>query len=415
MPQATALETSLDTAPVIHHFDRDGRTVYYNAFTHNWVVVNSGESCPDANLSRIDFEFTPFEQLAEPHLMRVEVTQACNFRCKYCLVFENPLAQLNEHMSMATAEKLIRYYHEKMDGGSLMIMGGEPVLNWEVCKALIEAVPVEAGKEFYTTGLLLDDEKIDFLKRHNVSIRMSIDGFERHHAQRVDHAGKSHYKRIIERFKVMQEAGCAVGVNCTVTSFNLPELVEIHNYFVEELGARMFGYSIPHYAVNSPITTSIDMEAYTNAMLEIYESAKKNHLYVHQIMKRLAYLVRKRFKAIGCTVIGPEVTFYPDGRQTLCTKLDSQLQTSVVTPEMIYKNLPYFMEDCRQCPAIGICGGGCYWDAKMRFGRFQDMRECRFQQRLIERMLWDVVDWTEQNGKDFPRCLNETFNTRMFS
>jgi radical SAM protein with 4Fe4S-binding SPASM domain len=130
-------------------------------------------------------------------------------------------------------------------------------------------------------------------------------------------------------------------------------------------------------------------------------------------MKRLAYIARKRFKAIGCTVIGPEVTFYPNGKRTLCTKLDSDAKTRSVRPSDIYASLPFFMEDCRSCAAIGVCGGGCVWDAKMRFNRFQDLRECDFQRNLLERMLWDVVDWS-RSSENLPQTLNYVFGTTMF-
>lgn len=49
----------------------------------------------------------------------------------------------------------------------------------------------------------------------------------------------------------------------------------------------------------------------------------------------------------------------------------------------------------------------------MRFDRFQDLRECDFQRQLLERMLWDVVDWS-RSGDEFPVMLNDVFGTTMF-
>jgi uncharacterized protein len=407
----------LPQAPRVHRFERGDEVVYYNAFTHNWLLRGRGDPAPTAaevdELAEIDWRFTPLEMLSDPHLMRVEVTQVCNFQCSYCIVFENNLAQLHEHMSVETARGLLDWYHQNMPGGTVMLIGGEPTMNWDACKVFLEGVPLEAGKELYTNGILLSDEQIAWLRDLNVSIRLSIDGFERHHRQRVNHAGQTLYDQVLDRFRAMQRLGADVGINCTMTPANLPDMVDIHRYFVHELGARHINYSIPHMTVNSDVTDGFDMDVYTAAMMEIYEDAKRNHVYVAQIMKRMAYIARKRFKAIGCTVIGPEVSFYPDGKRTLCTKLDSHPKTSSVTPQDIYANLPFFMSDCRQCPAIGICGGGCYWDAKTRFDRFQDMRECDFQRQLLERMLWDVVDWS-RSSEDFPRMLNDVFHTSMF-
>ena len=409
-------DTYLPTTPKLHRFERDGRVVFYNAFTHKWRVYESGsEPAEDQldELAEIDWEFLPLKAQEQPHLKRVEDTQQCNFQCKYCIVFENDLAQLHTGMTMETAEKLLEYYHRTMPGGTIMLIGGEPTLNWDVCKAFFDGMPLEAGKELYTNAIRLSDDDIQYLKERHVEVRLSIDGFERHHKWRLNRGGRTMYDRIVERFGALKDAGVDVGINCTVTPLNLPDLVDIHHYFVQELGARHVNYSIPHLTVNSDVTDGFDMDSYTAAMLEIYDDAKRNHVFVAQIMKRLAYLVRERFKAIGCTVIGPEVTFYPDGKRTLCTKLDSHPNTSSVTPEAIYDGLPFFMEDCRRCPAIGVCGGGCYWDAKMRFDRFQDLRECRFQQRLVEQMLWDVVDWSADER--YPQSLNDVFGTAVFS
>lgn len=407
----------LPQAPVVHRFQRGDEVVHYNAFTHNYLVrkVDDPEPLPAEldDLAEIDWSFTPMEMLKDPHLMRVEVTQTCNFQCTYCIVFENNLAQLHEHMSEKTAHELVAWYHENMPGGTVMLIGGEPTLNWDVCKIFLEGIPVEAGKELYTNGILLTDDDIAWLRDLNVEIRMSLDGFERHHRQRVNFAGQTLYDQVLDRLAAMQRLGADIGINCTVTPANLPDLVDINRYFVHELGVHHVNYSIPHMTVNSDVTDGFDMAAYTAAMMEIYEEAKRSNVYVAQIMKRLAYIARKRFKAIGCTVVGPEVSFYPDGKRTLCTKLDSHPKTASVRPEDIYKSLPFFMEDCRSCSAIGVCGGGCYWDAQMRFDRFQDLRECDFQRELLERMLWDIVDWS-RSGQDFPVMLNDVFGTRMF-
>ncbi|MBF9128535.1 radical SAM protein [Plantactinospora sp. S1510] len=407
----------LPQAPVIHRFQRGDEVVHYNAFTHNHLLRKAADPEPTQaeldSLSEVDWSFTPMDMLSDPHLMRVEVTQTCNFQCSYCIVFENNLAQLYEHMSADTARNLLQWYRDNMMGGTVMLIGGEPTLNWDVCKIFLEGVPLDAGKELYTNGILLSDKDIAWLRDLNVEIRLSLDGFERHHRQRVNFAGETLYAQVLDRLAAMQRLGANVGVNCTVTPNNLPDLVDIHHYFVQELGIRHVNYSIPHTTVNSTVADGLDMNAYTAALMEIYEDAKRNHVYVAQIMKRVAYIARKRFKAIGCTVIGPEVTFYPNGKRTLCTKLDSHPKTRVVTPQDIYDSLPFFQQDCRSCSAIGICGGGCYWDAQMRFDRFQDLRECDFQRQLLERMLWDVVDWT-RSGDEFPVMLNDVFGTTMF-
>ena len=48
---------------------------------------------------------------------------------------------------------------QHMPGGTVMLIGGEPTMNWDACKVFLEGVPLEAGKELYTNGILLTDDQ----------------------------------------------------------------------------------------------------------------------------------------------------------------------------------------------------------------------------------------------------------------
>jgi uncharacterized protein len=411
---AVVPEKASKAAPVLHRFERDGRALLYNAFTHDWRVSHDGTFAPHVEDELIEPEvlLTSFEKLSEKKILRVEVTQACNFACTYCIVYENEIDQLHTHMSPETADELLAWYYENMPGGQLMLIGGEPTLNWKVCRQLIDGLPREVLKEVFTNGVRLKDEELAWLKERNVRILISIDGFERHHEQRVTHGGKTLYDRIIDRYKAVRDAGLQVSINCTVTPSNIHDLVDIHRYFVEDLGAKRTNYSIPHLTVRSAVADDFDMQAYEDAMLQIWDDVKVRGVLCAQFMRRLTYLVNRTFKAAGCSVAGPEIAVYPDGRKSLCTKLDSHAKTASITTADIYAGLPFFMEDCQTCPAIGACGGGCYWDGQMRFDRMQDLRECSFSQRLVEKMLWDIEEWSKD--PEFPESLNRHFGTNLF-
>jgi uncharacterized protein len=400
------------------HFEKDSKVLFYNPYTHRRLVLSPDEVDVRQHeldeLREVDWHLMPFESL-EKHMMRVEVTFACNLKCSYCLVFQNDVAQLDKGMTLETAKRLVEYYHEHLPGGILAVTGGEPLVNWKVCQYLFENVPLDVSKELYTNGLLLTMEIEDFLAEHHISVRFSIDGLQQHHIYRVDARGRSRYDLILQKYHESKQRGCQVGINCTVTNLNVYDLDEINAFFMEELDAKLIGYSIPHYAIQAPdVINDLDMDAYTERMLHIYEEAKRHHVAVNQILNKLAFIVRGRFKPFGCPALSPEVTFYPDGRQTICTKMDSHERTRHLTGHDIFIRLPIFQQGCQNCAAIGICGGGCYWDAVMRFGRMQDLRVCKFNRALLERMLWDVIEWEQQFGERFPKVLNELFSTSMF-
>ena len=77
--------------------------------------------------------------------------------------------------------------------------GGEPLMNWEVVKQTIEyaeKVGAEHNKIFKmtmtTNGVLLTQEKIDYLNEHKLSMVLSIDGREEvHNHMRPSAGGKT--------------------------------------------------------------------------------------------------------------------------------------------------------------------------------------------------------------------------------
>ncbi len=53
---------------------------------------------------------------------------------------------------------------------------------------------------------------------------------------------------------------------------------------------------------------------------------------------------------------------------------------------------PLTMPACRNCPALGVCGGGCAKNAEMRHGTIWglDDRFCIHAKHTLEWMLWDL-------------------------
>ena len=92
--------------------------------------------------------------------------------------------------------------------------GGEPLMNWDVVKQLVEyarSVEKERGKNFRftltTNGVLIDDDVINFANREMSNVVLSLDGRkEINDRTRVDYAGNGSYDRIVPKFQRMVEA-----------------------------------------------------------------------------------------------------------------------------------------------------------------------------------------------------------------
>lgn len=136
--------------------------------------------------------FTEFKFL-EPLLnrllskMTLQVTQACNFRCKYCAYSENDgleRTHSSKFMNWSTAKKAIDLFHDHSIDSPIVTIGfygGEPLLNYPLVKqCILYAEEIFSGKQLLfvmtTNATLLTDEMLAFFDGREVALTISLDG-----------------------------------------------------------------------------------------------------------------------------------------------------------------------------------------------------------------------------------------------
>lgn len=331
-------------------------------------------------------------QIPHPRKIRVEVNFACNLRCKYCLVFKNQLDQINEKMDFDTAEKIIAFYKKQIKQGSVMISGGEPFLNWSVVKLFITEIrdPIK----IFTNGTILNRDILVVLKKSPyVRVMVSLDGQRKDNKFRKFKNGKEVYPYVIKTIKTLRKNGIKVGIALLCLNHNVKQLFEITKFFSKNLKINYLGYNFPHFVKR--IKLNLDIKEYTAQMINLFDFAIKNKIYIDQLAKRFAPLLTKNFRFYSCKLLGEQITFYPNGKTTFCSKIDS-LNSEKYDLNYFLKVIPINNSFCRNCPAIGICGGGCFWDGIMRFKNGVDERECILNKQLLDYFLWRIQEVLEK-------------------
>jgi uncharacterized protein len=127
---------------------------------------------------------TPYQELSPKYALTLNVTQACNLRCKYCYVDKSSAA--TDFMSQEVAQKAVDFVlgFQDLQVLGVAFYGGEPLLNFPVIKSTIEYVDQairrrglpEVEYHLTTNGTLLTDEVLAFLRDHQVNVLVSIDG-----------------------------------------------------------------------------------------------------------------------------------------------------------------------------------------------------------------------------------------------
>jgi len=114
-------------------------------------------------------------------LHMVEITNFCNLSCDYCHastvsteeISKKRAGELRREILDKTIEKI---FQSPSTNIKVELQGGEPLVNWDSCKYLIEN-SYKTGLNFpekiteivlCTNLVLIDRDKLDFLKKYNV-------------------------------------------------------------------------------------------------------------------------------------------------------------------------------------------------------------------------------------------------------
>ena len=147
----------------------------------------------------------------------LHVAHTCNLNCDYCFASQGKFHGERALMSFEVGKRALDFLIENSGTRTNLevdFFGGEPLMNWEVVKQLVEyarSVEKQHGKNFRftltTNGVLIDDDVIDFANREMSNVVLSLDGRkEINDLKRVDYAGNGSYDIIVPKFKKMVES-----------------------------------------------------------------------------------------------------------------------------------------------------------------------------------------------------------------
>lgn len=171
------------------------------------------------------------------------ITYRCNHQCNYCQATSEVAESHRLDMTTETARKIVELiYCSPSPEIKIEFQGGEPLLNWNAVVEVIkysEELNSKNGKKveyvLCTNLTLLDEEKCEFLKDHDVLISTSLDGGKNiHDANRVLRVGESSYDIFIEKLRMTgQHIGFdKVGALMTTTKSNLNDLRSVVDEYV---------------------------------------------------------------------------------------------------------------------------------------------------------------------------------------
>jgi len=206
----------------IEKYSRDGKLLFsadYNLIINEEIKNLFLKYCHNIKKIVIDDISPSVDELKKEiknlNQLTLEITQNCNLRCKYCVYGEDYFyyrSRSNKKMEYEVTKKGIEYVFNIINERnkkefSLSFYGGEPLLNFEIIKKIVEYSKKLFNKwklrfSITTNGTLIDEEIINFLVLNNFQVLISLDGpKDVHDAKRIFTNGKGSFELIMDNLR----------------------------------------------------------------------------------------------------------------------------------------------------------------------------------------------------------------------
>lgn len=318
--------------------------------------------------------------------MCLNIAHDCNLRCAYCFASTGDFGKGRKLMSYETGKKALDFLIEQSKGRvnlEVDFFGGEPLMNFNVVKKLVEygrSREKEAKKNFRftitTNGLLLDDDKIDFINKEMNNVVLSIDGRkEVNDKLRVKVDGTGCYDRIVPLYKKLVEkrGDKEYYVRGTFTKYNQDfsnDVFALLDEGFDQISVEpVVGDPSDPYALTEKELPQIfrEYDKLSKRILDYEKTGKKFNFFHFMIDLDQGPCAIKRMRGCGC---GNEyVAVTPDGDIYPCHQFVGMddykmgnVEDGTFNPEMKKEFAAahiYTKPDCRECWARFYCSGGC--------------------------------------------------------
>ena len=332
-------------------------------------------------------ELATEEKLRSPiKAVCLNIAHDCNLKCSYCFASKGDFGCKKELMPFETAKNAVDFMIENSGNIKNLEMdffGGEPLMNFDVVKKTVEyARKMEKihNKNFRftltTNGILLDDEKIDFINKEIYDVVLSIDGRKEINDKfRLTKTNKGSYNIVLPKFKKLIDlrGDKSYYVRSTYSKNNLDfsnDIIHLYNLGFKSLSAepvlcdKNFKYTVTENDLDEIFA---EYDKLCDKIIEIKKSGEKINFFNFNIDIDNGPCVIKRLKGCGCG--NDYVAITPNGDIYSCHQLvgEDNFKMGNVNQKTFDHNLKnkflnisiYHKEKCKNCWVRFYCSGGC--------------------------------------------------------
>ncbi len=316
----------------------------------------------------------------------LHIAHDCNLRCKYCFGSTGSYNGSRSMMSIEVGKKAIDFVIQnsgKRRNIEIDFFGGEPLMNFDVVKEIVEYATNEGEKKdknfrftITTNGMLLNDDIKEYINKNMSNIVLSLDGTKEVNDRmrtRVD--GRGCYDSIVPKFIDVAESRKQDNyyVRGTFTRLNLDFAKDVLH--LADLGFKQTSVEpvvapeTEEYALREEDLPVLYKE-YEKLALEYLKRKKEgNGFNFFHFMIDLSQgpCVVKRLSGCGSgheyVAVTPEGDIYPchqfvgEDQYKMGDVFTGAFDTEISNE--FRKSNVYTKPECRECWAKFYCSGGC--------------------------------------------------------
>ncbi len=407
---------------ILDYYDGENKEKVFSHLDHKYAFNEISEAIEELNelkskglLFSEDTYYNQYIFQKKPVVkaLCLHVAHDCNMNCKYCFGTQGSFEGIRELMSFETGAAAIDFLMNNSGNRKNLeidFFGGEPLMNFEIVKRIVSygrKVEKKLNKRIRftitTNGILLDDEKTDYINEHMENVILSIDGRpEVNDKMRRTWNGGGTYNLIIDNYKkfVKKRKDRLYYVRGTFTKENLDfsqDVIHLINEGFKSVSVEpVVVKENEEYAILPGHLEKIVNE-YEKLSDYLIENAKHNSsidFFHFNIDLDQGPCVIKRIS--GCGAGTEYMAVAPNGDLYPCHQFvgNTDFKIGSVYDEYYQNHLYhtfndahiYNKEKCSSCWAKFYCSGGCHANAYHINGDITQPYEtgCEMEKKRIE-------------------------------
>lgn len=343
----------------------------------------------------------------------LHIAHDCNLACRYCFAEEGEYHGRRALMSFEVGKKALDFLVANSGNRvnlEVDFFGGEPLMNWDVVKQLVEygrSLEKPNNKKFRftltTNGILLNDEILEFVNKEMGNIVLSIDGRkEINDKMRPFRGGQGSYDIIVPKFQKVAESRDQMNyyVRGTFTHNNLDfskDVLHLADLGFKQISVEpVVGSDEEDYALQAEDLPEIfaEYDKLAAEMVNRYHTDKDFNFFHFMLDLTGGPCVAKRLSGCGSgteyLAVTPWGDLYPchqfvGEEKYLMGNVDDGITRPDIREEFKECNV-YSKEKCRNCFAKFYCSGGCAANSYKFHGSINDAYDvsCELERKRVE-------------------------------